>query len=200
MPRHYHSTPCVKTRAAFSLALLLAAASGCGTGGQDQLTPLARAARMSNVPTIRALVIAGADVNAPDPGANRWTPLLHAIHKGRRASVDALIAAGADVNRGAPTPLIMAAGNGHAEIVERLLVAGANPRADADELFAVAVSGGALTDIDNPLLGQCHTGVVRTLLQRAPDLRLKPNLRGRLALWFARFNHCTEVLEMTQIG
>jgi len=189
-----------RTLATLCLAVLLAGACACGTAGPDSLSALARAARVGDVSTIRTLAGAGTDVNALDPGANRWTPMLHAIHKSQRASVDALIAAGADVNRGDPSPLIMAAGNGQADIVERLLAAGANPRADAEALFAVAVSGGALTDIQNPLLGQCHTGVVRALVKHAPDLRLRPNFRGRLALWFARLNHCSEVLEMTQVG
>ena len=183
---------------AVSLAIVLGASAGCG--GHAPLPPLARAARTGDVPTIRALTTAGADVNAPDESATHWTPLLHAIHKGQRASVDALIAAGADANRGNPSPLMMAAGNGQADIVERLLAAGANPRVDADVLFATAVSGGALTDIENPLLGKCHTDVVRTLLKHAPDLRLRPDVRGRLALWFARFNHCAEVVEMAQVG
>lgn len=201
MPRRSDSTSVVtRTRATVCLAFLLTASSGCGTAGPAAFSPLARAARTNDVPTIRALVAKGADVNARDQGANHWTPLLHAIHKGQRLSVDALLAAGADANLGKPSPLIMAAGNGQAAIVERLLAAGANPRANAEALFTIAVSGGALTDIENPLLGRCHTNVVRTLLQHAPDLRLKPNVRGRLALWFARFNHCSEVLKMARIG
>jgi uncharacterized protein len=200
MLRHRASTTTIASFIAISLAIALATSAGCGGHGPDSLTPLARAARTGDIATIRALTAAGADINAPDAGANHWTALLHAIHKGQRASVDALIAAGADANRGTPSPLMMAAGNGQADIVERLLASGANPRVDADVLFATAVSGGALTDVDNPLLGKCHTDVVRTLLKHAPDLRLRSDVRGRLALWFARFNHCTEVMKMAQVG
>jgi len=182
------------------VATVLSGVIACTPAGHHAFTPLANAARAGDAPRIRALAAAGYDVNAADPGSNHWTPLLHAIHKGQRGSIEVLIAVGADVNRGNPSPLIMAAGNGQADIVQRLLASGANPRHHAEALFTIAVAGGALTDIENPLLGQCNTDVVRTLLQHAPDLRLKRNLRGRLALWFARLNHCTEVLQMAQMG
>jgi hypothetical protein len=93
----------------------------------------------------------------------------------------------------------MAAGNGQGDVVRRLLKAGADPRHHGEDLFTIAVAGGALTDIEQPLLGRCNTDVVRALLERAPELRLKPNVRGRLALWFARFNNCEEVLKIARI-
>jgi hypothetical protein len=94
----------------------------------------------------------------------------------------------------------MAAGNGQADIVRRLLEAGADPRAHGEALFTIAVSGGALTDIENPLLGRCNTDVVRVLLQHSPALRLRDGIRGRLALWFAGFNNCADVLDMAKLG
>jgi ankyrin repeat protein len=181
-----------------ALITLLTLSAACT--GPSRLTPLALAARHGDAAQIAALAAAGHDVNAFDAARNRWTPLLHAIHKGQRTSVDALIAAGADVNRsapGSPSPLLMAAGNGQADIVRRLLTAGANPRRDGETLLAVAVSGGAFTDIENPLLGRCNTEVVRALLERAPDLRLRDNLRGRVARWFARLNSCSDVIHLT---
>jgi ankyrin repeat protein len=187
------------SRRAISPVLLVAFLAGCRPPGPPSITALASAARTGDVDSIRTLAAAGHDLNARDPGLNHWTPLLHAIHKGQRRSVEALIAAGADVNRGEPTPLIMAAGNGRGDIVHRLLKAGADPRQHGDALFTIAVAGGALTDIEQPLLGRCNTDVVRALLERAPDLRLKPDVRGRLALWFARFNDCQEVLKIARI-
>ena len=180
-------------------ALLVVFLVACGPPGPPALTALASAARTGDVDRIRALAAAGQDLNARDPGLNHWTPLLHAIHKGQRRSVDTLIAAGADVNRGDPAPLVMAAGSGRADIVRRLLQAGADPRQHGEALFTIAVAGGALTDIEQPLLGRCNTDVVRALLERAPDLRLKPNVRGHLALWFARFHNCEEVLRIARI-
>jgi ankyrin repeat protein len=184
--------------AAAAIAALLL--PGCGPAPGD-ITPLSLAARRGDTREITRLAAAGEDVNRPDPALNHWTPLLHAIHKAQRASVDALIAAGADVNRLGPeglTPLIMAAGNGQAGIVRRLLEAGADPHVASDDLIEVAVSGGALTDIEQPIFGRCNTEVLTTLLRRAPDLRLRRPLRGRLALLFARLNHCDQVIRMVK--
>ena len=174
-----------------------AAALACG-GPPPEITPLARAARTGDAAAIAALARAGHDVNASDRGGNRWTPLLHAIHKGQRPAIDALLAAGADVNHraGGLTPLLMAVGNGQVDVVRRLLTAGADPRAPG--VFATAVAGGALTDIENPLLGRCNADVVRSLLERDPTLRLPRNGRGYLAFLFARLNHCDEVTRLVQ--
>jgi ankyrin repeat protein len=176
------------------------AATACGGPRPGDVTDLAIAARTGDTARIRTLVAAGHDPNRRDRGLNHWTPLLHAIHKGRRGAVEALIAAGANVNAGAPHPLVMAAGNGQADIVRSLLAAGADPLVPGQELMRVAISGGALTDIDNPMLGQCNTEVVRTLRQHAPTLTLPAGFRGYVALWFARVNRCAEVLELATQG
>jgi hypothetical protein len=60
----------------------------------------------------------------------------------------------------------------------------------------VAVSGGALTDLDQPLLGGCHPATVRALLAHDPSLRLPDMLASREALWWARFHGCADVLKM----
>ena len=46
-----------------------------------------------------------------------------------------------------------------------------------------------------PLLGRCNTEVVKALMQRAPDLRVRPDARGRIATLFARWNNCNDVLQ-----
>ena len=186
------------TRTTVVTVLLLAAACA---GNASSVTPLDRAARTGDVAAIRTLAAAGADVNAANPGATRWTPLLHAIHKGQRDSVDALISLGADVNRASPSglsPLEMAAGNGQAQIVKQLLAAGADPRKPG--VFTAAVSGGALSDIDRPLDGTCNPEIVRSLLERAPDLRLPRSARGHMSYWFARLNQCDAVLSMARFA
>ncbi len=182
------------------LALGCATALSCG-GPPPDITPLARAARVGDVRAIAALAAAGHDVNAFDAGGNHWTPLLHAIHKGQASAVEALLTAGADVHRASPghlTPLLMAVGNGQPQIVRRLLAAGANPRGDGPGIFTAAVAGGALTDIENPLLGRCNADVVRALLERDPTLRLPRSPRGHLALIFARLNDCGDVAQMAK--
>ena len=191
----------MRTFVAFALFVL--ALHACGADRSRAMTPLAAAAREGNVAAIAALVKAGHDPNGIDPGLNHWTPLLHAIHKSQSGSVRALLDAGADVNRAAPgggTPLMMAVGNGRHAIVRRLLDAGADPRADGPEILAVALTGGALTDIDQPLLGRCNTDVVRLLLSRAPDLRLRPGFRTRLVILMARWNHCDDALRLVRVG
>jgi hypothetical protein len=158
---------------------------------------LAGAAREGDVITLRRLVAAGADPNVQDPGANRWTPLLHAIHKGQLASVDTLLTLGADPARqvnGMP-PLLMAVGTGNVAIVRRLLEAGADPTGD-DRIMLAAVSGGALSDLDNPLLGRCNIEVVKALQTRAADLRVPRGPRGGMAMVLARFNHCRDVVAL----
>lgn len=182
------------------LTLGCAAATGCAEPRPD-ITLLARAARVGDVRTIAALAVAGHDVNAADPGGNHWTPLLHAIHKGQADAVDALLAAGADVHQASPghlTPLLMAVGNGQPQIVRRLLAAGADPRADGPGVFLTAIGGGALTDIENPLLGRCNADVVRALLESNPTLRLPRSPRGHLALMFARLNDCRDVVQLAK--
>src|SRR5438874_1906340 len=131
------------------------------------------ATRTGNLAAMQRLLASGVSPDVVDPGGNRWTPLLHAIHKGQLGSVDLLLRSGADP-RGSSNrlqPLLMAVGAGDARIVRRLLQAGADPRSD-DNIFLTAVSGGALSDLDNPLLGRCNADVAKALLERAPDLRL----------------------------
>jgi len=180
---------------AFILAGLTA---GCLARPTPSFTALADAAREGDLSTMQRILATGVDPNVIDPGGNHWTPLLHAIHKGQLAAVDLLLRSGADPKRGSGDlqPLLMAVGTGHARIVRRLLDAGADPHSD-ETIFLTAVGGGALSDLDNPLLGRCNTDVVRALLDRAPDLRLRDSVRSRVALAFARFNNCGEVIRLT---
>jgi hypothetical protein len=94
---------------------------------------------------------------------------------------------------------MMAAGNGQLRIARRLLDAGANPRSVGESgatALSIAVSGGALTDIENPLLGSCHTEIVRELLRRDPGLRLGDTLHARFARWTAWLNGCDDVISI----
>jgi len=178
---------------------LLAAALGAGCLGhpEPRFTAMGSAARTGDLAAIQGMLARGISPNALDPGGNHWTPIIHAIHKGQLGAVDLLLRSGADPNlvAGNLTPLLMAVGTGNARIVRRLLDAGADPRRD-ETIFLTAVGGGALSDIDNPLLGRCNTDVVRALLDRAPDLQLRKSVRSRVALAFARLNNCGDVLRL----
>jgi ankyrin repeat protein len=172
-------------------SLIAMLTAGCLAPSPSRFTPLAIAARTGDLVTMKRLLAAGVSPNVFDPGGNRWTPLLHAIHKGQLGSVDVLLRSGAEprLSVHGMQPLLMAVGTGNAAIVRRLLKAGADPRSD-DNILLTAVSGGPLSDLDNPLLGRCNGQVAKALLEYAPDLRLRGGPRTRIALLFAWFNHC----------
>ncbi len=165
-------------------------------------TPLMWAARTGAIDAATALLDAGAKPNARD-GQNGWTALQHAIHTHQVAAVQLLLDRGADPNAKlhpeALTPLLMAAGDRDPAIVKLLLAHGADPRHQGewgDTPLVRAVSGGALMDIDRPLLGGCHLETVRALLAHDPSLELPETAAGRRALWWARFNECDDVLTL----
>jgi len=161
---------------------------------------LGLAARAGQVAVIEQFVKAGADPNIRDANENEWTPLLNAVHKHQRASAAALLRLGADPDMGGGrTPLIMAAGYGDTEMVRLLLDGGADPYRGAkpgENALGAAVGGSA--DIDEWKLGHCQAETVKLLLDRAPDLRLRPTVLGRLDLWVARMGNCTEVLSLIE--
>lgn len=85
-------------------------------------TPLLAVTIADRVETARALIAAGADVNAQ--AQNRDSPFLYAGAEGRDEILKLLLAAGADlksVNRYGGTALIPAAHHGHVETVRILL-------------------------------------------------------------------------------
>ena len=127
--------------------------------GQD--LRLVDAAAGQDGQAVRALIGAGADVNAPR--ADGATALLWAAHWNDPDMADRLIGAGADVNAAddhGVTPLERAAENASLPMVERLLAAGA--RAD------VARASGL-----TPLMTAARTGsvaVVEALLAHGADV------------------------------
>src|SRR5580765_3496746 len=168
------------------------------------LTPLMWAARAGAVEAMTALLDNGADPNARG-GVNEWTPLFHAIHKGRTAAVRLLLDRGVDPNQpaGMLTPLAMAAADRDPSIVQLLLARGADAHArgiGGSTALTVAVSGGALTDLDRPIFGGCHPATVKALLAHDPTLRLPDTIAGREALWWARFHGCADVLSLVGAG
>ena len=163
---------------------------------RDGNTALIWAAREGQLAAITALVRKGADPNLPG-GRNDWTPLMHAIHKNQKDAVQALLDGGADPNAKTKpgfTALMMAAGYGNAEMVRALLNRGADPYAeDSSGVSALMLAVSGVPDIDKFTLGQCQAGAVRALLEKAPNLKLKGNFWGRLALRIARWGGCSEV-------
>ena len=87
----------------------------------------------------------------------------------------------------------MAVASGQTDVARLLLDRGADPRRPAPggaSLLTIAVSGGALTDIDEPLLGGCHPETVGLVQRRASDLVIDRSWRGRLARFLAWLNGC----------
>jgi Ankyrin repeats (many copies) len=158
------------------------------------------AARAGAIEAMTALLDAGADANARDR-RNHWTPLLHAIHCRRLEAARLLLERGADPNlrTESVTPLLMAAVEPDPGFVKLLLSYGADPRArgiGGTTALSQAVSGGALSDIDRPLLGGCRTETVRALKTHDPDVDMPETIAGWHALWWARFHGCQDVLDL----
>jgi len=85
------------------------------------LTLLGLAAEKGHVKVLRAMLDAGADINAGDTWGG--TPLFHAAEEGHTATVEMLLAAGAKVNvkrRDGTTAVSVARENGHIELAEKL--------------------------------------------------------------------------------
>ena len=164
------------------------------------LTPLMWAARSGSIEAMTILLDAGADPGVRDL-VNGWTALFHAVHKRQAEAVRLLLDRGVDPNLPVRhlRPLAMAAADADPTILELLLAHGADPNArgiGGSTALSVAVSGGALSDVDRPLLGGCHPATVRALLKHDPTLRLPDTIAGREALWWARFHGCADVLKM----
>lgn len=91
-------------------------------------TPLWIAAQQGHAEIVNMLIVAGADVDAPD-GADHRTPLFQAAQNGHIEVVEALVEHGASLEApsasSGATPLFIAAARGHTAIVRLLLAAGA---------------------------------------------------------------------------
>jgi len=120
-------------------ALIAGAPETVNHASDRRSTPLVAAIDSGSLDAVKAMIEAGADVNAEvqwRPGvdsSNRYTPLMAAVETGNPEMVRLLIAGGAAVDTGqwrrhsGNTAIHIAAKRGHLEIVKALLEGGANP-------------------------------------------------------------------------
>jgi uncharacterized protein len=109
---------------------------------------LAQAAAQADLPLVRQLLAARADVDAPD--ADGTTPLHWAVWADHAETVEELLRAGASAtssNAFGVTPIYTAAERGNARIIRRLLAGGAKANAadrGGDTVLMAAVRSGSL--------------------------------------------------------
>jgi serine/threonine-protein phosphatase 6 regulatory ankyrin repeat subunit B len=167
----------------------------CGFTGAlatAQSNDLITAAGRGDLPSVNALLKAGADVNdAKNTVSGSTTALMEASSKGHLEVVQSLLAAKADVNatRGhnstdGDTALALATRNGHLDVVQALLAAKADVNAGSIPALYVAAMVGNLD-------------IVRTLLAAKPDLDWRDPMFGTTALMQAlapfRFNSSNQL-------
>jgi uncharacterized protein len=125
---------------------------------------------------VRALLAAGANVNAAEPDGT--TPLHWAAHAENLEIADLLLKAGAKAtvaSRYRITPLALAAASGNGALVDRLLEAGADPNEVSEEdqtaLMTAALNG--------------KTDAMRALLRRGAKVNLAEGFKSQTALMMA---------------
>jgi ankyrin repeat protein len=167
--------PCSVTRAVLLLTLFCSGAA-LSVAAQQRSASIADAAQQQDWTKARALLSAGAPVDAPQPDGA--TALAWAVHWDEQAFADVLIRAGADVNAAndhGVTPLALASANSSAAMVDRLLKAGADPNGSR---------GAAST----PLIAAARTGnvgTVKLLLAHGADVKATPTSAKQTALMWA---------------
>ena len=151
-------------------------AHGAAAAGAIDAPAIVEAARTQDAAAVRALVAAGADVDAAQPDGA--TALHWAAYRDDRDVAVLLLDAGAGVdaaNELGATPVWLAADNGSAAMVELLLAAGADPD--------IPLRGG-----ETPLMTASRTGnadAVRRLLTHGADVDAAERSRGQTALMWA---------------
>ena len=119
------------------------------------------AAHNGHVDVIRALVVLGADVNAPNK--NGTTAVHMAAHNGHANTIRTLCALGADVNtpdNDGTTPVFIAAQHGHVDAIKALVALGADVNTPAND-GATPVLVAAQQD---------HADVIKDLFKLGADM------------------------------
>jgi uncharacterized protein len=176
--------------AAFTV-LLLTCLIGAAAA-QRSRSPLADAAQFGDQPTVRKLIQAKSDVNAPQ--VDGATALHWAIYRDDAALVALLVRAGANVsaaNREGMTPLAMASLYGDPAVIDGLLKAGADAKSlgpNGETMVMLAARNG------NP-------AAIKVLIEAGGDVNAREPLRGTTALmWAAEQKHSDAVKALLSAG
>ena len=149
------------------------------------------AAQRRDIETVRVLIDAGVDVDAPQ--ADGATALAWAVHWDDLATADLLLGAGADVNAAndlGVTPLMLASLNGSVPMVDLLLRAGADPNAarpaGGTALMMAARSGDAT--------------VLRRLIAAGADVDAATSSGHTALMWAVAERHTRAVTLLAEVG
>lgn len=175
--------------------LLLACLPLSALHAQPATLPIVEAAGRGDLGRVRALIAAGADVNAQDH--QKDSAFLLAAARGHTEIVRATLAAGADLkstNRYGGTALIPACHYGHVDTVRLLLttpidVDHVNNLGWTALLEAVILGDG----------GPAHTEIVRMLIARKANLNL-PDRQGVTPLAHARQRGQAAIAELLAVA
>ncbi|MDA0328807.1 MAG: ankyrin repeat domain-containing protein [Gemmatimonadetes bacterium] len=159
-----------------SVPIVLAFSVLLGAGPAE--SPVADAAKKGDGEAVRALLRAGADVNAAQ--GDGMSALHWAAERGDRALIDVLVYAGADLRAttriGAYTPLHIASRSGHVDAVAGLLVREADVHATTEPGGSTPLHLGALSG---------NAAVVRALIESGADPNAKESEWEQTPLIFA---------------
>ena len=163
---------------------------------EDGLGALAWASRAGQVDAVAVLLDTGADPNRRDQ-RHGWTPLMHALHKRPGAVARLLLSRGADprIGAGGTGPVVMATLDNDAALV-RTMLASKPPREQRQQALDEAVGGGALADIDRPLLGHLPDRDGARAPQDDPTLRVDQSGAIFSPLWWARRQGCDQTIAL----
>jgi ankyrin repeat protein len=178
----------VKSRDATTVDSLLKSKSSVNTKRGDGTTALHWAAQWDNVPLVKRLVAAGADVNAQtDLGI---APITLACLNGSATMVETLLAAGANANwarKTGETALMTCSRTGDVKAVDALLAHGANvsqaePVQGQDALMWAAAEG--------------HADVVKVLIAHGAQVSGRTKNAEFTPLLFAAREGATDVVDV----
>ena len=132
--------------------LLLDKGADVNARGDEDKTPVLKAARSGNISCLELLLNRGARVD--DTGTNGWTSLMWAAVNNKVSHINLLLDRGADINmkdKRGQTPLYMTAWLGHLSVAELLLRRGAEVEWEGENSPILAARRFCKHDVKNLL-------------------------------------------------